>query len=547
MAQSLRLLASASASATAPVPSPATDHRPVPPPWTVLDAIKAEEERLTARLAELKAAKELANTHKSTQGPPGASRSTSGTSVAADYLDDHGIAANGLDATTAPHYGETYEDGYGDAYSGGGDGYSGGDDGYSGGGDGAYSHAPYGAADRYAEPSAHQYVHPYAEPYAGRDAGRDEAYGGGAYTTGDGYAHAGGDAYTDAAAYPHKANDVGSYMHPPAYNYPPPAYPDDGSHAPPGSHGLTSGAHVAAALEAAAAVACAVPWSEPPPFQAPRPFVDPAGCEPHTEESDAQAEAAFDDQTAVEAAAIAHAGEETAAAAEDYEAAGGGGYDELLRVPATLRLNIVGEGNEQYAFSAADLPSPPSSPRHATHEPPSPNRATLPPMAASSHDYEVEAPDEYDNYSDDVFEDDDDESDDAARAEDEAAREEMAAAQAEMYGRDDGALVATLPSGQATRQNAFGSFAAGHPPNSMAELESTLRQLQMANDEQAVVQDEVETLSGTLRAVAAMVAPPAPPPAVSTRTIDIHRQFSGPDLDAGSDFQHTLERVPRRF
>ena len=57
----------------------------------------------------------------------------------------------------------------------------------------------------------------------------------------------------------------------------------------------------------------------------------------------------------------------------------------------------------------------------------------------------------------------------------------------------------------------------------------------MRNDEQAVVQDEVEALAGTLRAVAAMVAPPVPhtpPPPVSTHTIQIHRQFSKPEAYA---------------
>ena len=79
-----------------------------------------------------------------------------------------------------------------------------------------------------------------------------------------------------------------------------------------------------------------------------------------------------------------------------------------------------------------------------------------------------------------------------------------------------------------------------------------LRHLQLQNDEQAVVQDEVAALSGTLRAVAASVVQgagasdgllPEAVPRVSEANIQIHRQFSLPTTDQDPYSMPGVDRV----
>ena len=64
----------------------------------------------------------------------------------------------------------------------------------------------------------------------------------------------------------------------------------------------------------------------------------------------------------------------------------------------------------------------------------------------------------------------------------------------------------------------FGSFAAGAAPMpSTSELEETLRQLRIESSEREIVSDELEVLSGTLKAVEAALPQPK-----------IQRQFTDP-------------------
>ena len=425
----------------------------------VMQAIAAEEERLQSRLAELQAAKELAATRRQ-------------ATLAQPEADDAP-----LDATTGPSTQEEQELAdeperwlpvvpSGDALQ--------------------YQHActdPGGyarGADTYPAPDA------YAAP---------NAYGGGGYARD---AHAGGVEYEDPTSY--------------SANYAAPApigrqlSASSSATAEAALLHATPEAHVAAALEAAAAVATAVPWHEPPPFQAPQPWIDP-GTEHTAEEAEA---------IAVETAAIAAAGEEAEAAAAEAE---GDEADDLLRVPATLRLISVAEAGAGQTFNASDLPSPPSSPARRLPD-------DLPPTPTTP-------PDEYeDDYANDEFETDEEEEAAAEAAEAAAAEEEAAALRRELAGEDDDpdGLEATLPM-HPGGQGGFGSFAACQPAHSIETLEATLRDLQMRNDEQAVVQDEVEALSGTLRAVAEHVVMP---PHVSSYTINIHRQFSDPTAASGT-------------
>jgi hypothetical protein len=270
----------------------------------------------------------------------------------------------------------------------------------------------------------------------------------------------------------------------------------------------------AAAAAAAAAVACATPWHEPPPFQVPAPYVEPLLGGPMGQEAEA---------------------EETV----------GGGVDGLsaLRVPSTLRL-LSGPATlrEQAAVHlASDLPSPVASPvrrperRYADDDEGGDElEHTLPAWDGHTESHgvwggrahggggsaggEEEGGAEggrYDeNYDDDEFETDDELNETADDDDDDATTDDG--------GESDGGVGADAAS-CGSRGERFpdethcdpGAGADGAPPLggtlSIDELEATLRSLQLQNDEHAVVRDEVEALSGTLRAVAASLAPPAAP------------------------------------
>jgi hypothetical protein len=175
-------------------------------------------------------------------------------------------------------------------------------------------------------------------------------------------------------------------------------------------------------------------------------------------------------------------------------------------VPATLRLAVMPGflGAQGNVFSAADLPSPGASPRRRGRTGPDDDddggaadaAAGRYSGGAAEEEEEEEAAAEY--YEDD-FEDDEDEA-----GHDETDDSDLDAAEDEAEAAHDGAgtsLQATL------RTRAPGGGGGGGEHDSHLDaLEAELRQLQLQNDEQAVVQDEVHALSGTLRAVAASLS-----------------------------------------
>ena len=179
-----------------------------------------------------------------------------------------------------------------------------------------------------------------------------------------------------------------------------------------------------------------------------------------------------------------------------------------LVVPATLRLAVMPGflGAQGNVFSAADLPSPGASPRRRGRTGPYDDddgeaadaaAGRYSGRAAQEAEEEEEAAAEY--YEDD-FEDDEDEA-----GHDETDESDLEAAEDEDEAAHDGAgtsLQATLR----TRAPGGGGGGGGEYDSHLDALEAELRQLQLQNDEQAVVQDEVHALSGTLRAVAASLS-----------------------------------------
>ena len=247
-----------------------------------------------------------------------------------------------------------------------------------------------------------------------------------------------------------------------------------------------------------------------------------------------------------------------------------GGGIVALRVPSSLRLLSVTERRSHpNTHLAADLPSGDEEEDAAVATSPHTAarggdggealEATMPGTAGAQ--LRGRAAHEDDDYYDDDFEAETDDEDDGSCFSSGAALEATlpsgpggadlrlsAQYDAPLYGvasgtGDGGALAATLPSleGPFRAPSGFGSFAAGGAAGGASRidgLEATLRQLQLRNDEQAVVQDEVEALSGTLRAVAeSVVRDTLSPSARPEANIQIHWQFSMPVTDG--DFSDT--------
>ena len=319
----------------------------------------------------------------------------------------------------------------------------------------------------------------------------------------------------------------------------------DGSGPPAVSRQVSTETQVAAALEAAAAVANVLPRG-----------AEPSGLDSWAAEAEAAEEAmqaSMHSQMVAAEAAQEHEEDrhhqrgrhhdDGYQQEQEEEEEGQDEFLESMRVPSTLRLLSVAE--RVTTLSAADLPSPVSSPARGGAQPggeapawggvmdagavqqrqqqwrlpPSETEETwkerpyppTPATPASPEDsnggggggggYEEDGYDE--NYDDDEFETDEDEADDAEFDDEDDEDDDTEEQEARDGTANGGGLAATLPD---ARHGGGGPEAGVTAGSTIHALEATLRRLQIANDEQAVVQDEVEALSGTLRAVAETIA-----------------------------------------
>ena len=509
----------------------------------ILQEIEREEERLQTALSDLQAAKELVETSRLSSAQPPLEHA--GGAPLASQHQRHPSTRYDEHEPHEPSYGDNYDPGYGgyDGYGSGGGGGSGRYGSGSGGGGSGYRDGGYDNGSN----SAH-------------GLGHDGEHGKGGGVNEEGYDGARDGAPISLASLPPASAAAGEPLgEQSAASFEEPRL-EAGLHgaghdAPPQLHVAVALEAAAAAVQAAVAVALAVPWSdEPAPFQQPAAWTDEGGTYGEEGgaygEAEAHAQAEGDALVAAEEAAALAVAAASAADAEEVErimAARAeqqqhpheeeGDVDGLLRVPSTFRLQPMPGyfGAQANVFSAADLPSPTASPARPSRRTGEAGGAqymrTQPDINAGRDseewEYEVgreaggeaggdEADEEQDEYYDDDFETDEDGD---VSAEEETPEED-----------EDAKLHATL---QATMLSAdrhdaqpqgasFGSYAVGRQSASIAQLEAELRSLQLQNDEQAVVHDEVNALSGTLRAVAAVLAVPH----MSENTIHIHRPFT---------------------